>query len=250
MRLIGIQEAAELTWELLDGLPIACHITVHMPWVLQFFRNLFGSSSRHVRLEGQGPKADTNEKECVKSELLDSPLPDTEARLSFKNTEPDDTSFSEICEGVMDSHAEKLPAHLKEISIGDTISTAEKTFSTLLESTGLEMGDSDGFADSTISKLADDPTEKVPASGEKKGHRGTLGKDKISQALCADDEQVSMAARSLAVTEDCSAEEERESLLKEDVRVEPPKAELSRWNRLINMYKQRRRLPATKVVIM
>ncbi|XP_060089263.1 uncharacterized protein LOC132567603 [Heteronotia binoei] len=215
------------------------------PWVLQFFRNLFGSS-RHVRLEGQGPKADAKEKESVQSELLDSPLPDTEARLSFKNTELDNTSFTEICEAVMDSHAEKLSGHLKEISLGDTISTAEKTFSTLLESTGLEMGDSDGFADSKINKLAHHPTEIVPASDEKKSHRGTLGMDEISQAPCADDE-VSMAARSLAVTEDCSAEEERELLLKEDVRVEPPKTELSRWNRLINMYKQRRRLPATKV---
>lgn len=143
--------------------------------MLQFFRNLFGSS-RHVRLEGQGPKADTKEKEGVKSELLDSPLPDTETRLSFKKTEPDTTSFSEICEGVMDSHAENLSGHLKEISLGVTISTAENTFSTLLESTGLEMGDSDSFADSTINKLAHDPTEKVPASGEKKGHRGMPGK--------------------------------------------------------------------------
>ncbi|XP_077192449.1 uncharacterized protein LOC143836838 [Paroedura picta] len=216
------------------------------PWVLQFFRNLFGSS-RHVRLEGQGPKADAKEKEGVKSELLDSPLPDTEARLSFKNTEPDNTSFNEICEGVIDSHAEKLSGHLKEISLGDTISTAEKTFSTLLESTGLEMGDSDGFADSTLRKLAHDPAEQIPASDVKKGHRETPGKDEISQALCADDDEVSMAAKSVAVSEDCSAEEEREHLLKEDVRVETPKAELSRWNRLINMYKQRRRLPATKV---
>uniref|UniRef100_A0ACB8F4Y5 Uncharacterized protein n=1 Tax=Sphaerodactylus townsendi TaxID=933632 RepID=A0ACB8F4Y5_9SAUR len=204
-----------------------------------------------MRQEGQGAKTDTKEKEDVKSELLDSPLPDTEAKLSFKNTEPDNTSCNEICEGEMDSHTEKLSGHLKEISLGDTVSTAEKALSTLLESTGLEMGDSDVFADSTISELAPGPVEKDPPSGEKKSHRGTLGKHEISQPLCADDEEVSMAARSLAVTEDfCSAEEEREYLLKEDVRVEPPKAELSRWNRLINMYKQRRRLPASKVVIM
>lgn len=137
--------------------------------MLQFFRNLFGSS-RHVGLEGQGPNADAKEKEGVKSELLDSPLPDTETRLSFKDTEPDNSSFSEICEGVMDSHAEKLSGHLKEISLGNAVSTA------LLESTGLEMGDLDGFSDNTISILAHDPTEKVPVSGEKKDNRGTLEK--------------------------------------------------------------------------
>ncbi|XP_042321129.1 uncharacterized protein LOC121929547 isoform X2 [Sceloporus undulatus] len=70
-------------------------------------------------------------------------------------------------------------------------------------------------------------------------------RDEVSQVLHAAD-GISMAVGSIADVKDCSAEEEKEHLLKEDVQTEAPKTELSPWNRLINMYKQRRRLPAPK----
>lgn len=146
------------------------------PWVLQFFRNLFGG--RHVTQEGQGSTADDKEKEDVKSELLDSPLFDTETTLPAKEPE-NNTSPAEIREELMENHA-KVPSGMKEISLGDTIPIDEKKMPALPNSTGLEMGDSDGFADSVISNLIQDPCEKAPVSGEKKGEssgdRGTLGK--------------------------------------------------------------------------
>ncbi|XP_053098447.1 uncharacterized protein LOC128321925 isoform X2 [Hemicordylus capensis] len=208
------------------------------PWVLQFFRNLFGS--RHVTQEGEGPKANAKESKDDKSELLD-----TEATLPGKGPE-NNTSPNEIHEGVMDSCAKEL-SEMKHISLGDTIPTDEKKLS-LCNPTGLEMGDSEGFADSMTSNLAQDQCEKALVSGEKKressGDRGTVGKDEIASVLCVDNEEVSMATGGI---EDCSAEDEREHLLKEDVGAEPPKAELSPWNRLVNMYKQRRRLHSSKV---
>nr|XP_016848791.1 PREDICTED: uncharacterized protein LOC100554036 [Anolis carolinensis] len=80
---------------------------------------------------------------------------------------------------------------------------------------------------------------------------GLLGKEahwgnEVLQDL-QEDEGVSMVVDSMADVKDCSVEEEKEHLLKEDEQTEPPKAEVSPWNRLINMYKQRRRLPASKV---
>ncbi|XP_061486602.1 uncharacterized protein LOC133386848 [Rhineura floridana] len=221
------------------------------PWVLQFLRNLFGSN-RHVMQEDQRPNEEANDKVNVKSELLDSPLPDNGLETTLLGKEPDTTtttSSSEICEGLMGGCPEELSL-LKEISLGDTTPINENKQSILFNSTGTEMGDSDGFADSVISNLAQGPCENVPVIGEKKeksGDRGTLGKDGFPQVLCADD-GIAMAAGSMTDVKGCSAEEEREHLLKEDVREEPAKAELSPWNRLLNMYKQRRRLPASKVL--
>lgn len=142
------------------------------PWVLQFFRNLFGN--RHAVQEGQGSTADAQEKEDIKSELLDSPSFDTETTLPSEEPEIK-TSPSETHEELMESHT-KMLLGMKEINLGDTVPIDEKKQPALHNPTGLEMGDSDGLADSLISN----PCEKVPSLGEKKGEssgdRGTLGK--------------------------------------------------------------------------
>ncbi|XP_033008494.1 uncharacterized protein LOC117048589 [Lacerta agilis] len=219
------------------------------PWVLQFFRNLFGSS-RHVTQEGQRTKA--KDEDNAKSELLESPLPDKGLEATLPGKEPDatNTSPNEICGGLMGSCPEELSL-LKEISLGDTTPTKENKLPTSFHSARMEMGDSGGFADPMISGMAKDPCEKVPVTGEKEEEsddRETVGKDEFPQVLCADD-GVAMSAGSMTDVKGCSVEEEREHLLKEDVQEEPPKADLSPWNRLLNMYKQRRWLPASKVDI-
>ncbi|XP_053248981.1 uncharacterized protein LOC128416014 [Podarcis raffonei] len=217
------------------------------PWVLQFFRNLFGSG-RHVTQEGQRPKA--KDEDNAKSELLDSPLPENGLEATLPGQEPDatKTSPSEICGGLMGSCPEELSL-LKELSLGDTTPTNENKLPASFHSARMEMGDSDGFANPMISGLAKDPCEKVPVTGEKEEEsddRETVGKDEFPQVLCADD-GVAMSAGSMTDVKGCSAEEEREHLLKEDAQEgEPPKADLSPWNRLLNMYKQRRWLPASK----
>ncbi|KAM6458376.1 uncharacterized protein PHA67_016008 [Liasis olivaceus] len=242
------------------------------PWVLQFFRNLFGSS-RHVTQEGERPKAGVKEKDDIKSELLDCPLSDTE--VADLGQEPDipKTSSSEICQAVMGSPTEELPL-MKEVTLGDTSVKDENKLSALFNSTRMDLGDTDPFAESMLSNNG-----RVSAAGEKEhetsegGTPGKLMKPKslwgkkkrggnvpfteqrplehtpkheITPAVCADD-GISMAAGSIVEIKDCNVEDETEHLLKEDVQIEPPKSELSPWNRLINMYKQRRRLPASKV---
>ncbi|XP_025025929.1 uncharacterized protein LOC112541307 [Python bivittatus] len=212
------------------------------PWVLQFFRNLFGSS-RHVTEEGERPKAGEKEKDDIKSELLDCPLSDTEVAVPGQEPDIPKTSSSEICQAVMGSHTEELPL-MKEVTLGDTSVKDENKLSALFNSTRMDLGDTDPFAESMLSNNG-----RVSAAGEKKhetSEGGTLGKHEITPAVCADD-GISMAAGSIADIKDCNVEDETEHLLKEDVQIEPPKSELSPWNRLINMYKQRRRLPASKV---
>ncbi|XP_044287851.1 uncharacterized protein LOC123024324 [Varanus komodoensis] len=225
--------------------PLATSSVSSRLWVLQFFRNLFGSRQQ-VTQEGQSPQADAEEKDDVRSELLGCPLPDSDMMLLGKEMSTANTSSHDIFEGVTESHSEELSL-LKEMRLEDTtIPGDEKKLSALLKSTGMGMGDSDGSADSIISNSEQHPREKNHATGKKNKESGDRGKDGISQVLSTDDE-VSMTTGPMAEIKDTSTEEEKEHLLKEDVRLEPPKAELSPWNRLISMYKQRRRLPASKV---
>ncbi|XP_042321128.1 uncharacterized protein LOC121929547 isoform X1 [Sceloporus undulatus] len=219
------------------------------PWVLQFFRNLFGGS-RQVVQEGQRPKEEAQEKEELGSQFLDCPLglSDTEAMLpTDQELGATETSPIEIQEGERESHTEELSL-LKGRSFRKATPRNKKKLFGLLNSGEMEMGGSHGFTGTMIGQLVEHPCETVPAAGEKNnepGDRETLGKDEVSQVLHAAD-GISMAVGSIADVKDCSAEEEKEHLLKEDVQTEAPKTELSPWNRLINMYKQRRRLPAPK----
>ncbi|KAH0618787.1 hypothetical protein JD844_018263 [Phrynosoma platyrhinos] len=221
------------------------------PWVLQFFRNLFGGS-RHVVQEKERPKAEEAQgKEEVGSQLLGCPLglSDTEAMLpTDQELGATETSPIEIQESVIERRNEELSL-LKGCSFRKATPRNKKKLCNLLNSKEMEMGGSHGFTGTKISLLVEHPCKAVPAPGEKKnepGDRQTLGKDEVSQVLQTDD-GVSMIMETMANVKDCSTEEEKEHLLKEDVQTEPPKAELSPWNRLINMYKQRRRLPASKV---
>ncbi|XP_026533987.1 uncharacterized protein LOC113419011 [Notechis scutatus] len=211
-------------------------------WVLQFFRNLFGGS-RHVTQEGEKPTAGVKEKDDIKSELLDCALSDTEVAIPNQEPPIPKMTSSEICPMVISSHTEELPL-MKEATLGDTSLKDENKVSALFNSTRMDLGDTESFAESMLSN-----NERVSAAGEE-GHnssdRGTLGKHEITPIICAED-GVSLAAGSMTDIKDCNAEDETEHLLKEDVQKEPAKSELSPWNRLINMYKQRRRLPASKM---
>ncbi|XP_039179090.1 uncharacterized protein LOC120298930 isoform X2 [Crotalus tigris] len=212
-------------------------------WVLQFFRNLFGGS-RHVTQEGEKPMTGVKEKDDIKSELLDCALSDTEVAIPSQEPCIPKTTSSEICPVVMSGQTEELPL-MKEATLGDTALKDENELSALFNSTRMDLGDTDPFAESVLSN-----NERVSVAGEKdhnSSDRGTLEKHEITPVIYADD-GVSMAAGSMADIKDCNVEDEMEHLLKEDVQKEPPKSELSPWNRLINMYKQRRRLPASKVI--
>nr|XP_020653605.1 uncharacterized protein LOC110081331 isoform X2 [Pogona vitticeps] len=214
------------------------------PPVLQFFRNLFGGS-RRVTQEGQTPKAKVP-KEKDDQLLERSGQAESEAMLLGKKLITTKISPSEVHEGMMEQHS-KGPSLLKETAFENTTPAYENKLSELLNSTELEVGDADGFAGSMIHQLVQHPCEKVLVAGAEKEESSdseTLAEDGTSQLLCADD-GVSMAAGTIAGVKDSSAEEEREYLLK-DVRAEPAKTELYPWNRLINMYKQRRRLSSSK----
>ncbi|XP_034270547.1 uncharacterized protein LOC117663984 isoform X3 [Pantherophis guttatus] len=211
-------------------------------WVLQFFRNLFGGS-RHVTQEGEKPTAGVKEKDDIKSELLDCALSDTEVAIPSQEPSVPKMTSSEICPVVMSSPTEELSL-MKEATLGDTALKDENNVSALFNSTRMDLGDTAPFAESMLSN-----NERVSAAGEEdhnSSDRGTLGKHEITPVTYAED-GVSMAAGSMADIKDCNVEDETEHLLKEDVQKESPKSELSPWNRLINMYKQRRRLPASKV---
>ncbi|XP_062834528.1 uncharacterized protein LOC100554036 [Anolis carolinensis] len=219
------------------------------PWVLQFFRNLFGST-RHVSQERQPSKVEAEEKEAVGGQLLDCPLglSDTDAMLP-PDEEPAMTELPscDIHEDVIESHIEGLS--LRKDSRFRQAIPRNKKLSDLLRSAEVEKKGSEGLTSSMISQLVEQPGEGAPAAGEKKNEpnvKEIVGKNEVLQDL-QEDEGVSMVVDSMADVKDCSVEEEKEHLLKEDEQTEPPKAEVSPWNRLINMYKQRRRLPASKV---
>ncbi|XP_070604621.1 uncharacterized protein [Erythrolamprus reginae] len=209
-------------------------------WVIQFFRNLFGGS-RNVTQEGEKPTAGVKEKDDIKSELLDCALSDTEVAIPSQEPSISKMTLTEVCPVVMSSHTEELSL-MKEATLGDTALKDENKLSVLFNSTRMGIGDTDPFAESRLSN-----NEKVSAVGEEDHNtsdRETLGKHETTPVA---EGGISMSAGSMDCIKDYNVEDETEHLLKEYVQKEAPKSELSPWNRLINMYKQRRRLPASKV---
>ncbi|KAJ7332946.1 hypothetical protein JRQ81_015126 [Phrynocephalus forsythii] len=216
------------------------------PPVLQFFRNLFGGH-RHVTQEGKTSKTkDPKGKDDIGGQLVEgSGQADSEAMLLGKNLSTTKFSPGGIHEGMMENYT-KGTTLLKEME--NTTPFYENKLSDLLNSTGMEMGDASGFAGCIICRPAPRPCEKFPVSGQENedfGDNEALAEDGASQLPCADD-GVSMATGTIGDVKYSGAEEEREHLLKEDAEPETTKTESHPWNRLINMYKQRRRLLASK----
>ncbi|XP_053880792.1 uncharacterized protein LOC128835379 isoform X1 [Malaclemys terrapin pileata] len=226
------------------------------PSVLQLVRNLFGL--RQSVQEGPEARADAQESGDVRDlEENSSLLP---AGAESETSEPaakeltGDHPTDETHGDATGNRMEEILGELKNISLGGAPSSHGRRSPPMLDPSGMELGDSGGFVNTAVGKdktaqdlcsgISGREAERV---GEASGDTGTWGKAGISQVLPADNEGITLTAGPLAMTpKDFHAKEERECLLKEDLNGGSPKAELSPWNKLVNMYKQRRKLPVPK----
>ncbi|KAH1170562.1 uncharacterized protein LOC123369289 isoform X1 [Mauremys mutica] len=224
--------------------------------VLQLIRNLFGL--RQSVQEGPETRADAQESGDIRDLEENSSL--VPAGAESETSEPEvkeltgDHTTDEPRGDATGDHMEEILGELKNISLGGAPSRHGRRSPPMLYPSGMEIGDSGGFVNTAVGK---DKTAQNPCSGisgreaervgEASGDTGTWGKAGISQVLHADNEGITPTAGPLAMTpKDFHAKEEREHLLKEDLNGGSPKAELSPWNKLVNMYKQRQKLPVPK----
>nr|XP_014427114.2 uncharacterized protein LOC106731718 [Pelodiscus sinensis] len=225
------------------------------PSVLQLVRNLFGL--RQSVQEGPEIRADAQERgdttDLEENSFLVPDVADSENCLTAGKELTGDHPTREPCGDATGNQVEEILGELKDISLGDIPSSRSR--SPTLDPSGMEMGDSGGFVNVAMSKenkTAQDPCCRISAReaervGEASGDTGTWGKDGISQVPHPDDEGITPTAGPLAITpEELHAKEEREHLLTEALNGGSPKAGLSPWNKLINMCKQRRKLPIPK----
>ncbi|XP_043356368.1 UNC5C-like protein isoform X3 [Dermochelys coriacea] len=220
------------------------------PSVLQLVRNLFGL--RQSVQEGPETRADAQERGDVGDREEDSSL--VPAGAESETSQPagkeltGDHPTDEPCGDATGDHMGEILGELKNSSLGGTPSSCGR------RSPPMEMGDSGSFVNTAVGKdkTAQDPCNRISGReaervGEASGDTGTWGKAGISQVPRADNEGIKPTAGPLAVIpQDFRAKEEREHLLKEDLNGGSPKAELSPWNKLINMYKQQWKLPVPK----
>ncbi|XP_043356379.1 UNC5C-like protein isoform X12 [Dermochelys coriacea] len=242
------------------------------PSVLQLVRNLFGL--RQSAQEGPETRADAQEQGNFGVREENSSLvpagAESEARQPAGKELTGDHLADEPCGDATGDRIEEIHGELKDISLGGTPSSCGRRSPPTLDHSGMETGDSGDWALSDLSESGScigasvDEEEKQSmgsgATGEACGQRsgtgdagGTsaerwpLGRAGISQVPRADNEGIKPTAGPLAVIpQDFRAKEEREHLLKEDLNGGSPKAELSPWNKLINMYKQQWKLPVPK----
>ncbi|XP_067387713.1 uncharacterized protein [Emydura macquarii macquarii] len=225
--------------------------------VLQLFRNLFGL--RQSRLKVPETRADAQDRGDVRDQEENSSLvpvvadsqPSQPAGKELKGNH----LTNEPCGDATDNCMEEILGEMKDISLRDTPSSSGRRSPRMLDHRGMEMGDSGGFLNTAMSKenkAAQDPCSRISGRevermGEASGDTGMWGKAGISQVLRADNQGITLTAGPLAMTpKDFHTKEEKERLLKEDLNGGSPKAELSPWNKLINVYKQRRKLPVPK----
>ncbi|CAM5119625.1 unnamed protein product [Natator depressus] len=226
------------------------------PSVLQLVRNLFGL--RQSTQEGPETRADAQERGDVGDREEDSSL--VPAGAESETSQPagkeltGDHPTDEPRGDATGDRMGEILGELKNSSLGGTPSSRGRRSPPTLDHSGMEMGDAGVFVNTAVGKdkTAQDPCNRISGReaervGEASGDTGTWGKAGISQVPRTDNEGVRPTAGPLALTaQDFCAKEEREHLLKEDLNGGSPKAELSPWNKLINMYKQRRKLPVPK----
>ncbi|XP_032624687.1 uncharacterized protein LOC116818118 [Chelonoidis abingdonii] len=226
------------------------------PSLFQLVRNLFGL--RQSVQEGPETRADAQESEDFRDLEENSSL--EPAGAESETSEPEvkeltgDHTTEEPHGDATSDRMEEILGELKSISLGGAPSSHGRRFPPIVDPSGMKIGDSGGFVNTAVDK---DKTAQNPCSGisgreaervgEASGDTGTWGKAGTSQVLHADNEGITLTAGPLAMTpKDFHAKKKRERLLKEDLNGGSPKAELSPWNKLINMYKQGRKLPVPK----
>ncbi|XP_074833400.1 uncharacterized protein LOC142001759 [Carettochelys insculpta] len=225
--------------------------------MLQLVRKLFGL--RQSVQEGPEPRnaqergdfMDLEENSFLVPDVADSQNSQT-AGKELTGDQPADKPQGDTTGNRM----EETLGELSDLSLGGIPSSQGRRSPPTQDPSGLEMGDSGGFVNTAVGKdkkTAQDPANRLSGRqterlGEAYGDTGTWGKAGISQVLHADDERLTPTAGPPAVTlEKCHAKEERKHLLKDDLSGGSPKAAWSPWNKFINMYKQRRKLPLPKL---